>query len=62
MIYQEFAKFYDELFDETMYDQWLSFVKANVSKNDSIMDMACGTGRLLALLAAENYNVCGMDL
>ena len=62
MIYQEFAKFYDELFDETMYDQWLSFVKANVSKNDSIMDMACGTGRLLSLLAAQNYNVCGMDL
>lgn len=50
MIYQEFAKFYDELFDETMYDGWLSFVKDNVNVNDKMMDMACGTGRLLELL------------
>ncbi|AYF92678.1 class I SAM-dependent DNA methyltransferase [Apilactobacillus bombintestini] len=62
MIYQEFAKFYDELFDETMYDGWLSFVKDNVNVNDKMMDMACGTGRLLELLLENNYQVSGMDL
>lgn len=62
MIYQKFAKFYDELFDETMYDKWLSYVKDNVTKDESIMDMACGTGRLLSFLSDEGYQVSGMDL
>ena len=62
MIYQKFDKFYDELFDETMYDKWLSYVKDNVTKDESIMDMACGTGRLLSFLSDEGYQVSGMDL
>ncbi|WP_105955936.1 class I SAM-dependent DNA methyltransferase [Apilactobacillus quenuiae] len=62
MIYQEFAELYDELFDPTMYEKWLDFVESNVNKNDNILDVACGTGRLISLMINKNYNVSGLDM
>lgn len=62
MIYQKFAKFYDELFDENMYKQWFDFVTNNVDTSSTMLDMACGTGRLISLLQKAGYNMSGMDL
>ncbi|MFC6259666.1 class I SAM-dependent DNA methyltransferase [Levilactobacillus fujinensis] len=63
MIYQSFAELYDELFDPAMYDQWLDFVAARVAPTSgSLLDLACGSGRLGVLLAKAGYDVSGLDL
>jgi ubiquinone/menaquinone biosynthesis C-methylase UbiE len=68
MIYTEFAKFYDDLFDATLYDRWAKFVAryaASTGKENSdikILDLACGTGRLAIKLAQMGFQVSGADL
>ncbi|MGV0167262.1 class I SAM-dependent DNA methyltransferase [Furfurilactobacillus sp. WILCCON 0119] len=63
MIYDQFAAFYDELFDPAMYDSWLDFVRRQgVSKDAQILDLACGTGRLAVKLVSAGYHVTGLDL
>ncbi|WP_429970992.1 class I SAM-dependent DNA methyltransferase [Fructilactobacillus sp. Tb1] len=62
MIYTEFATFYDQLFDNDLYDKWIDFVSNNIKKTDEILDLACGTGRLLVLMKQAGYNAIGADL
>lgn len=62
MIYHEFAKFYDDLFDETLYDKWLEYTLRRSNRSDKILDLACGTGRLAVRLSRAGYNVDGADL
>lgn len=63
MIYQTFAKLYDELFDSDLYLEWQSFVEQQVmSKEQPLLELACGAGRLAVLLAKDGYNVTGFDL
>ncbi|ANZ58260.1 SAM-dependent methyltransferase [Fructilactobacillus lindneri] len=62
MIYSKFATFYDELFDNQLYKRWFSFVANNVKSDASLLDLACGTGRLLVILKQEHYQVVGADL
>lgn len=68
MIYTEFAKFYDDLFDATLYDRWAHFVvnkTKGIQKQPSeikILDLACGTGRLAVKLAQKGFQVTGADL
>lgn len=63
MIYGQFADFYDELFDPAMYDSWLGFVRSQgVVKTDSVLDLACGTGRLAIKMIQSGYQVAGLDL
>lgn len=61
--YQTFAKLYDELFDETMYEQWYQYVKQNIKNtNGKILELAGGAGRLAVLLAQGGYDVSVFDL
>ncbi|MFD1126106.1 class I SAM-dependent DNA methyltransferase [Lentilactobacillus raoultii] len=62
MIYQEFAKFYDDLFDETLYDKWFNYTSKRVKQSERLLDLACGTGRLAVKLAKAGYQVNGADL
>jgi len=63
MIYQTFAKLYDDLMDPAMYDQWLDFVsKRQKNKRANWLDLACGSGRLAVKLIQEGYQVSGFDL
>lgn len=68
MIYTEFAKFYDDLFDATLYDRWADYVvesaqQMNQAPSDlKILDLACGTGRLAVKLAKLGFQVTGADL
>lgn len=63
MIYTEFAKFYDDLFDATLYDRWADYVvesaqQMNQAPSDlKILDLACGTGRLAVKLAKLGFQV-----
>ncbi|EKK20687.1 Methyltransferase [Fructilactobacillus florum 8D] len=62
MIYAEFASFYDQLFDERLYDRWLRFVQQTVPLPASVLDVACGTGQLLVRLQSAGFTVTGCDL
>lgn len=63
MIYQTFAKLYDDLMDPAMYDQWLDFVsKRQPEKKVDWLDLACGSGRLAVKLIQSGYQVSGFDL
>ncbi|AMV67860.1 Methyltransferase [Pediococcus damnosus] len=63
MIYQTFAKLYDDLMDPAMYDQWLDFVsERQPDKNANWLDLACGSGRLAVKLIQDGYQVSGFDL
>ncbi|KRL03212.1 class I SAM-dependent DNA methyltransferase [Liquorilactobacillus capillatus] len=64
MIYTTFAQLYDELMEPEMYRCWEHFIEQQVPKLEtaSILDLACGTGRLAILLAQKGYHVTGSDL
>ena len=61
--YQTFAKLYDNLFDEEMYEQWYQFVKQSIKQADGkILELAGGAGRLAVMLAKTGYDVSVFDL
>lgn len=63
MIYESFARFYDELFDGDLYDEWQKFVADYADKNvHTILDLAGGAGRLGVLLGQKGYQVTDLDL
>ncbi|AQW21959.1 SAM-dependent methyltransferase [Lentilactobacillus curieae] len=62
MIYEKFAKFYDELFDDDLYTDWGNYFAERVDKSASVMDLACGTGKLAIELIRQGYNVVGSDI
>jgi len=63
MSYTTFAAFYDEIMDDSLYEKWLAFTHL-VLKNQkgSILELACGTGKLAVELSREGYEVTGLDL
>lgn len=60
--YKGFSYYFDQIMEYIDYTEWLSFTKQFVSKNSSILDLACGSGTLACLLAVEGYKVDGLDL
>lgn len=62
MIYQEFAQFYDDLFDPEMYVKWADYTSKRIAQQQTILDLACGTGRLDVILQSKGYKVTGADL
>lgn len=62
MIYQSFARFYDDLFDDRLYGQWHDYVLTRSTGNThTILDLAGGAGRLGVLLARDGYDVTDLD-
>ncbi|MBS4770547.1 class I SAM-dependent methyltransferase [Carnobacteriaceae bacterium zg-ZUI240] len=61
MSYAAFAKTYDDLMDQSLYDEWANYVYKRVPKNSSIFELACGTGEL-AVRLAKDYVYQGSDL
>lgn len=63
MTYKTFAFVYDEVMDETLYEQWLSFSQRHLPKKTvQILELACGTGRLAVDFAKAGYEVTALDL
>ena len=63
MAYETFAFVYDEVMDETLYQQWLDFSKRHLPKDtQNILELACGTGALAVAFAKDGYHVTGLDL
>ena len=62
MSYETFAFVYDEVMDDSLYDQWLAFSKRYLPANITVLEMACGTGALAVALANTGYEVTALDL
>lgn len=60
--YLQVAYYYDELVANMDYNQWLHFIQPYLTKDTSILDLACGSGTLAILLALQGYQVEGLDL
>lgn len=64
--YNEFASVYDIFMDETPYEEWKDRI-VEILRNHNItdglvLDLGCGTGTMTELLAAEGYDMTGVDL
>ncbi|MDL2296168.1 methyltransferase domain-containing protein [Lachnospiraceae bacterium OttesenSCG-928-E19] len=63
--YINFSELYDIFMDNVPYDIWKKFLK-NILKEHNVMDgtlleLGCGTGTMTELLAAEGYDMIGVD-
>ena len=67
-IYASFAKAYDCFFENENYNKWDEYLFRLITdcglSAESILDLGCGTGRLLVLLAKryENTELYGIDI
>ena len=60
--YQNFSYYYDEIMELIEYDDWVNFVKPYLTKDSSILDLACGSGTFAISLANQGYKIKGLDL
>lgn len=61
--YEEFARVYDTVMDDSLYDLWFDFSKRHFPKDTKeVMELACGTGILSILFEKAGYQVTGVDL
>ena len=63
--YSELAHIYDRVMDHVCYDAWERYIVSLFRHFDipveSILEIACGTGSMTKLLAADGYRVTGLD-
>lgn len=63
--YTDFAGVYDQLMDETPYGQWCENIVSELGKygirDGLLLELGCGTGSLTELLAAQGYDMIGVD-
>nr|OUZ34554.1 methyltransferase [Enterococcus sp. 9D6_DIV0238] len=63
MAYETFAFVYDEVMDDSLYDEWLAFSKRHLPEDKKeVLEMACGTGALAVNFAKAGFSVTALDL
>lgn len=63
MSYEIFAHIYDEVMDESLYQDWLDFTQRHLpKKTEHLLELACGTGILALKLATAGFQVTALDL
>ena len=61
--YETFAAVYDEIMDDSLYDDWTAFsLRHFPEKAHSILELACGTGIQAVRFAKAGFEVTGLDL
>ena len=60
--YKKFSYYFDEAVSSLDYSLWLDFIEPYLKPNDSILDLACGSGTLLTMLKLKGYECEGLDL
>ncbi|GAA0365481.1 class I SAM-dependent methyltransferase [Alkalibacterium iburiense] len=62
MTYNWFARVYDDLMDDTLYEKWFAYTSRYLSSNATLLELGCGTGILGLTLKEKGYDVSGLDL
>lgn len=62
MVYGQFSKTYQKLMNDELYPLWVSYVEKYVTKKQSILELACGSGEVANLLSQKGYTIVGSDL
>ena len=64
--YSSFASVYDQFMDNVPYEEWAEYLTGLLGEyqvhDGLVLDLGCGTGKLTRLLAAEGYDMIGVDL
>lgn len=64
-MYGDFANIYDLVMRDTPYDEWVKYYKEVFKKfnlePELILDAGCGTGNITLRMAAEGYDMIGLD-
>ena len=61
--YETFARVYDSIMDQALYDAWLDFsLRHFPAGKKKVLELACGTGILSSMLAQKGFEVTGLDL
>ncbi|MBZ9633431.1 class I SAM-dependent methyltransferase [Clostridium sp. FP1] len=61
-LYTNTAKFYDKGNEINKYDHDIKFYEAYVNESTTVLEIACGTGRVTVPLASKCKRIIGMDL
>ncbi|HEY8435477.1 MAG TPA: class I SAM-dependent methyltransferase [Haloplasmataceae bacterium] len=61
MAYEHFYRFYDRLMDDVPYDTYLALLTKYLTPGSHLLDLGCGTGRVLVPLLQAGYVVEGLD-
>lgn len=65
MSYETFSQFYDTVMDQDAYESWMKYFQQHeplFPERASVMELACGTGKIAVRLAKAGYDVVGVDL
>lgn len=64
--YTGFAEVYDMFMDNIPYEEWCGYLTGLLEeygvRDGLVLDLGCGTGTLTRLLAAQGYDMIGVDL
>jgi len=65
--YEDFALVYDEMMNDLDYPAWAAYVvsqaqRCGIDAPGPLLDLACGTGVFLELMAGRGWKVTGVDL
>ncbi|MCI8661082.1 MAG: class I SAM-dependent methyltransferase [Lachnospiraceae bacterium] len=64
--YTGFAKVYDLFMDDIPYEEWCcrvtELLREQGVRDGLVLDLGCGTGKLTRLLAAQGYDMIGVDM
>ena len=57
-----FQKIYDQSIKIDIYQQYVNILSPYIDKHTNILDVGCGTGKLLSMFQSKTSNVFGIDM
>ena len=61
--YADFSQVYDQIMDQSLYDEWLDFSLRYFPQNTkTVLELACGSGALAVKFAQAGFEVTGLDI
>lgn len=65
-IFEKFAKYYDLIYSDKLYQKECEFINSVISKEiqscKKILDLGCGTGNHSIILSSKGYEITGVDI